>query len=419
MFNSIVFLYVQFEKLYRVESVITHLEGRCKCGKLVKANVSRIEATLEESVSEKENKEGCFFFVCLLSHAARQKACDRLRLAMEGIYLQNTGNVFHSLYDELNAELELIAAIAPLVVGCNFPLPPKRVAPSSPRLSHQSSSSVPVPPSSPRAQSPSRPVKPALSMQQHIRLLLFVINSLLDVIALPTTSSSGVYACKAMVLAVCKAAYGGILKPISLSADAKSAAAMEQQVQVKNLWRDFSRWVDVESALRSSSTLESEAGHIAHSFLLQRLIALGPSCGWAAEMLLPGIPQILNRWLNEALLGGDKVRSEEVLLVTLSRFPSREIANLTPETAQSFVMLPVQKALEFYSDHGYFRLAIELSKVLVAVAQYFPMLLSKCLAILMLCPSKFVPVCTSFVHLLPWSIVADDELEVSFFRFEI
>jgi hypothetical protein len=30
--------------------MITHLEGRCKCGKLVKANVSRIEAVLEESV---------------------------------------------------------------------------------------------------------------------------------------------------------------------------------------------------------------------------------------------------------------------------------------------------------------------------------------------------------------------------------
>lgn len=329
---------------------------------------------------------------------------------MEGIYLQNTGNVFHSLYDEMKAELELLATLAPLVVGSNIPLPPKRVAPSSPRLKHNTSSSLPPAPTSPR-----RGSKQPLTMQQHVRLVLFVVNSLLDVIAQPTTSASGVNACKGMVLAVCNAAYSGILKPIAISSDANTMAAlMEQQVQVKNLWRDFSRWIDVESALRSSATLEGEAAHIAHSFLLQRLISLGPGCGWAADMLCPGIPQLLNRWLNEALLGGDKVRSEEVLLVAVSKFPTREIGNLTPETVQSFVLLPVQKALEFYAEQGYFRLAIELSKLLVAVAQYFPMLLSKSLAILMLCPNKFLPICTSFISSLPWSVASEEDLEVGF-----
>jgi hypothetical protein len=380
---------LQYERLYQVEPVITHLEGRCKCAKLVKANVSRVEAHLNESV------------------------CESLRMAMEGIFLQNTGNVFHSLYDELKAELELVATIAPLVVGSNFPLPPRRVAPASPGTSRAPPASPP--PSSPRTRggvvSPRRVAK-APSLQQQVRLVLFVINSLLDVIALAISSPSTVNACKGMVLAVCAGAYNGILKPVTFSSEAGAASALvEQQVQVKNLWRDFSRWVDVDSALRSAATLESEVSHIAHSFLLQRLIALGPSCSWAGNMLLPGIPQIVNRWLNEALLGGDKVRSEEVLLVAVSRFPVKEIANLTPETVQAFVMLPIQKALEFYADQGYFKLAIVLSKLLVAVAQYFPMLLSKCLAVLMLGSSKVLAVCSSFVHQLPWSVASDDDLE--------
>ncbi len=362
---------------------MTHVEGRCKCGKLVKANVSRVEATVDETV------------------------CDRLRLGMESIYLQNTGEVFHSLFHELAAELELTACIAPLVLGSALPSPPKRGAPASPRSPRNS-------PAAAATQVPSSPPPRRLAkvtLQHQLRQILSVVNALLDVIAMPTASPSSRNACKGMVLALCRSAYAGVLRPAPVTADGSNAFALvEQQVQVKNLWKDFSRWSDVDKALRSPITLDSEALHMAHSFLLQRLINLDGEYKWAAEIVCPGIPQIANRWLNEALLGGE-VRPEEVLLVAVSRFPVKEIANLSPETAQSFVMLPIQKALEFYAEQGYYRLALVLSKMLVSVAQYFPMLLAKCLAILTQCPQQFLPVCSSFLAELPWSVAVEDDLE--------
>ena len=356
-----------YDRLFKVNVSLLHLQGHCKCGKLVKADVSHTEAVLDDAAS------------------------DRMRQEMENIFLHNTSEVFLSLYAFLVAELELVATIAPLLTALRpFPAPPRRSPPASPRSS--------VPPVISNV-----PITPGHGTLHN---MLFVINELLKVNSICGAS------CREIVVLTCVGAYQSRAMRFTDVGDGLSS-------QVKNLWKNFGTWDELERALQSPSTLESDAAQMAHSFLLKRFLELGGEA--PAEMISPGLAQLSNRWLHQALLGHDAASSsssksppsEAVLLKLVSRLPFKELAALPSEAVQAHLLVPIQEALEYFSGHrpGYMQLGVSLCEVLVGLARDHPVLLPKCVAIILQCPANFSPVCLTLLCRIPWELAAQEDVE--------
>jgi hypothetical protein len=360
-----------FDQTWSTKEKETALEGCCECGDTVGALVKATDCVLNVAANEKMTRQ------MHANHAAT--------LSLFGIH-----------FDTLHCELDVCVCISPLLLR-------------------------------PRSVPSTRLLRDSLS----------VIDAMFECF-----SNINQYPLSHIAEAVIIA--NDVYSNVNRVVLSKYCAVSEFADQIKDVARNMDSFEQFDKFLQSPTTLESDAVNWTHivrqsivfvfvfnkipQYLLRRVLQLGPNAHLASALVTPSVSQLCNnRWLYRALAHAP-LHVEHAYLTVLSTFPFSDLESLSPSQVQSFVLLPIQKALDEFAPQSYVKLAqfltkvihtfssdkilqyLTLSQIVICAANSFPMLVTKCVALLATAPPTFSAVCVqSLMGIRNFSLVSEDD----------